>query len=103
MIARTWIGRTRRDQAEAYGAYLQQTGMAEMRQTAGNRGVGILRRRDGVDEEFIVVSLWESEEAIAAFAGDDVLRARYYPEDDRYLLEKTPFVQHYTLVRWSAE
>jgi len=33
--------------------------------------------------------------AIKAFAGDDVERARYFPEDDRYLLTRPETVQHY--------
>ena len=34
-------------------------------------------------------------DAIRGFAGDDVERAVYYPEDDRYLLTKPEKVQHY--------
>jgi hypothetical protein len=39
-----------------------------------------------------------SIEAIKAFAGEDHERARYYPEDDRYLLEKPEGVEHSDVV-----
>ncbi len=32
------------------------------------------------------------------FAGNDVLKAKYYPEDQDYLLEFEPLVQHYTVI-----
>ena len=37
-------------------------------------------------------------EAIRAFAGDDVERARYYPEDREYLLQLEPRVAHYEVL-----
>lgn len=37
-------------------------------------------------------------EAIRAFAGAEVDRARYYPEDDRFLLEKPDHVEHHRVV-----
>lgn len=37
-------------------------------------------------------------DAVRSFAGDAPELARYYPEDDRYLLEKPEFVDHYTVV-----
>ena len=97
MIARVWIGRTRADDAEAYLRYLERTGPPQQRRTAGNRGSWILRRVDGDEAEFQVISLWESQDHIRAFAGEDVERAVYFPEDERYLLEMTPTVAHYEI------
>jgi len=45
--------------------------------------------------EFITLSMWDSVEAIRAFAGDEIETAVYYPEDDRYLIERGPTVDHY--------
>jgi len=44
------------------------------------------------------MSQWDSLQSIAAFAGDDIDRARYYPEDSRYLVELEPTVTHYCVV-----
>jgi hypothetical protein len=47
---------------------------------------------------FVLTTLWDSMEAIRGFAGDEPARARYYPEDDNYLLEHEPFVTHYEVL-----
>ncbi len=95
MIARLWHGRVPAAKAEAYRRYLEATGLEDYRSTPGNRGVTVLERVEGDEAHFLLVSYWESEEAIRAFAGDDVLRARYYPEDAEFLLEFEPRVTHY--------
>jgi hypothetical protein len=43
------------------------------------------------------VTPWDSTEAIAAFAGEDIEAAVYYDEDDRYLLDREPRVAHYAV------
>ena len=58
----------------------------------------VLRRVEGEVAEFLVVSFWESMEAVRGFAGDDAETAVYYPEDDEYLLEREPGVAHYEVV-----
>jgi hypothetical protein len=47
---------------------------------------------------FLLISLWESWNAIRSFAGEDIERARYYPQDAEYLLELEPKVTHYEVV-----
>ena len=98
MIARTWRGATRAEDADAYLEYLHRTGLAAYRATEGNRGVVCLRSvRDG-RAEFLLLSLWENREAIRRFAGDDVERAVFYPEDDRMLVDRDETVHHYEVV-----
>jgi heme-degrading monooxygenase HmoA len=98
MIARTWHGAVRAPDADAYHRYLLESGVPGLRATPGNRGVYVLRRIDGSEAHFFLISLWESLEAIRAFAGDDLEQARYYPEDRRYLLELEPRVTHYEVL-----
>jgi hypothetical protein len=101
MIARIWRGETRADHADAYLAYLRQTGLPAYAATPGNRGVRVLRRlRDG-RAEFVLVTFWESEEAVRAFAGPEIAVPVYYPEDDRFLLRREPAVDHFDVI-WSA-
>jgi heme-degrading monooxygenase HmoA len=83
------------DRGDAYLDYLNRTGVPDYRATPGNRGVQVLRRTEGGRTHFLLVSLWESWDAIRAFAGDDVERARYYPVDEEFLLELEPRVTHY--------
>ncbi len=98
MVVRIWKGRTRASDADAYAAYIDETGVQELAATPGNQGVQMWRRIEGDEAEFVVMSLWESREAIVAFAGEDIEVAHYYPEDDRYLLVKEPHVLHYDVV-----
>jgi heme-degrading monooxygenase HmoA len=94
VIARVWKGVVRRTDADEYADYIRATGFAEYAQTAGNRGAWMLRRDDGERTEFITLSLWESTDAIRAFAGDDIDAAVLYPEDERYLIGESG-VTHY--------
>jgi len=99
MIARSWHGRVPRAKAEAYYTYLLRTGLNDYRTTPGNLGVSVFRRNEGDITHYLLTTLWESYDAIRAFAGPDYERARYYPEDDEYLLEREPFVTHYEVLR----
>jgi len=98
MIARQWHGRVRRADGDAYRAYLERTGLTDFRSTLGNRGLLVLRHDDGDSTHFTVTSFWDSFDAIKRFAGDAYERARYYPEDDEYLLEREPNVRHFDVV-----
>ncbi len=98
MIARLWHGAVPADRSDAYLQYLEKTGIPDSRATPGNRGVYVLRRAEGGAAHFLFVSLWESLPAIRAFAGADVEKARYYPQDPEYLLELEEAVTHYEVV-----
>lgn len=79
MVARIWRGATRAVDADRYRAYLEETGLRDFARTPGSRGALALRRDVGDRTEWTIVSLWESVDAIRAFAGDDVTKARFYP------------------------
>jgi heme-degrading monooxygenase HmoA len=98
MIARRWIGETLDVHADTYSKYLEETGVKEIRSTKGNQGVFLLRRVHDGKVEFIVLSLWDSLEAIKAFAGPEYEKARYYAEDERFLLRLDPHVTHYEVL-----
>ena len=95
MIARLWHGTTRLAHADAYAAFLAERAMPDYRGTHGNLGAQVLRRDEGDIAHFVTLSYWEDENAIRAFAGDELLKAKYYPEDQDFLLEFEPQVVHY--------
>jgi len=104
MIVRIWHGRTRRERADEYAAFLTLRAIPDYRGTAGNLDVAILRRDEAEVSHFLTVTRWESEDAIRAFAGSEVLKAKYYGEDKDFLLEFEDQVQHYVVVaRASAD
>src|SRR5215218_7300669 len=88
VIARLWRGAVRSQDGEEYANYMRKTGVAAYAATAGNRGVWMLRRDLGEHTEFVMFTLWDSLEAIKRFAGDDYETAVFYPEDERYLIER---------------
>jgi len=95
-VIRMWRGVIRTADTEEYVDYVERTGIDQYRSTPGNRDAWILTRelRDGLTE-IITVSRWDSLESIRGFAGDDVEKAVYYPEDDRFLVEREDTVRHY--------
>lgn len=95
MIARIWRGVVRSSDTDEYVTYVRDTGIEHYRSTPGNQGAWILHRQDGDRTEILTFSLWEDMDAVKAFAGDDPSAAVYYPEDDRFLVERSSTVDHY--------
>ena len=98
MIARVWHGVTAASESDEYLDYLNKTGVPDYRETEGNRGVCVLCRIEGDQAHFLLISLWESSDAIRKFAGPDLEKARYYPEDEKFLIELEPQVRHYEVL-----
>ena len=97
-IARQWHGRVPASKADAYYTYLKRSGIPDYEATPGNCGVWVFRRSEGDITHFLLTSFWDSLDSIRRFAGEDVLRARYYPEDKDFLLEFEPTVVHYEVL-----
>lgn len=95
MIVRTWRGWTRTADADDYAAYLTRTGLPGYTGTPGNQGAYFTRRDTAGRTEFFLISLWESWEAIKAFAGDEPAKAVFYPRDDAFLVDRELTVEHY--------
>lgn len=98
MIVRIWRGAVRIGDAGAYARYVQETGVEGYKRVPGNRGAWAMWAPDGELAEFITLSFWESWEAIEGFAGEDIGRAVFYPDDDRFLAERDLTVRHYEVV-----
>ena len=102
MICRIWHGCTPRGKADAYAHFLASRAVPDYRSVRGNLSVSVLRRDDAGVTHFLTVTNWESEDVIREFAGSDVLKAKYYPEDSEYLLEFEPHVQHFVVTAGSG-
>jgi len=103
MVARTWRGSTRAEDAESYLEYLRRSGLAAFEATPGNRGAIVFRRVADGRAEFFLVSLWESVEAVRRFAGQDESRAVFFSDDDRYLVDRDLHVDHFDVVYAAGE
>ena len=98
MIARRWHGRVPAAKAEAYLKLMAEVGLPDYRGTEGNRGAWCLHRAEGDVVHVEMFTLWQDEAAIRRFAGDDLLKAKYYDFDPDYLLELEPEVTHFAVI-----
>ena len=97
VIARTWQGATPREKSDAYLRLMRKVALPDYRATPGNSGAFVLRRELEREAHFIMLTFWDSEESVTAFAGSDVTVAKYYDFDDEFLLHKEPHAVHFEL------
>jgi antibiotic biosynthesis monooxygenase (ABM) superfamily enzyme len=95
VIARVWHGATSAEDGDAYAAYVEASGTGPARSLPGARGSLVLRRIVGDRTEFQTIILFDSLDDVRAFAGDNLERAVFFPEDDRYLVERDLGVTHH--------
>ena len=93
-ITRIWHGRTKAEYADEYLEFLIAIGVSDYRSVDGNLSVEIWRKVEDDICHFWTVTKWDSYDSIRKFAGDDIEKAKYYPEDSKYLLDFEPTVQH---------
>ena len=90
-----WHGITKTEHADEYLKYVEDTGLSDYKNVDGNLSAKILRKIDGNICHFLTITEWDSYESIKKFAGEDFEKARYYPEDEKYLLKFEDNVAHY--------
>jgi len=96
MIARLWRGAAAdRRNAEAYVRHLRSNVVPELAAIPGYREVRLMRREQGGRTEFLVMTLWESMDAVRRFAGENPERAVVEPEARAVLADYDDFVRHY--------
>jgi len=100
MIARVWHGVVPLDKAESYGRYLAESefGVPDYQRVPGNRGATLLRRVEEGRAHFLLISFWDSRQAIEGYAGQEIDKARYFPFDLECLLEPETNVAHYEVL-----
>ena len=98
MLARRWHGRIPAAKADEYLKLTKDVGLADYKSTAGNRGAWCLHRLDGDVVHVEMFTLWDDEEAVRRFAGQDMLKAKYYDFDPDYLLELEPEVVQFDVI-----
>jgi heme-degrading monooxygenase HmoA len=94
-ITRIWHGATKAEHADEYLRFVEETGLKDYKEIKGNLSVKLLRRIDNKTCHFLTVTEWDSYESIKSFAGEDYQKAKYYPGDEKFLLEMEENVAHY--------
>jgi heme-degrading monooxygenase HmoA len=95
MIARIWHGKTSSINYEAYTAFLKKVAIPDYENTEGFKGLSFLKSIQNGEGHFTLITFWENLEVIKNFAGEDFEKAKYYPQDDNFLLEFEEKVQHH--------
>jgi len=98
MIVRAWRGYAAPAEAQVYPRHLVQSVRPKLEQLAGFRGLYLLRRGGLEEIEFMVLTLWDSMEAVRAFAGDQPEVAVVEPEARAALVRFDDRVSHYEVL-----
>ena len=72
MIARHWRGTAKASEADNYIRHLTEGTFLQLAEIPGFVAASVLRRDRDDGVEFLVITEWESMEAIRRFAGDDI-------------------------------
>ena len=95
MVVRSWKGRARPESADAYQRHVVTSVFLALKQLPGFLGARVLRRALGDRVEFLVLTEWESLDAIRGFAGDPIDRAVVEPAAQAVLSDFDDRVEHY--------
>ena len=96
-VMRLWHGRVPVEKANEYEKFLIERVVPDYSSVDGLLKIYFTRKDDGNIVRFLLVTIWDSIESIKKFAGENPEIAKYYPEDEDFLLEKEKYVQHYRI------
>jgi len=97
MIARHWRGWTTPENGDPYENHLKEKILPKLKDIPGYKGGYVLRRNVTDEVEFVVINLFDSVEAVQAFAGPDYSAATFEPEARQLLAKVEPFALHYEI------
>ena len=98
MVIREWRGRASLDKADAYPLHFRTKVVPELHEVPGFIGAHLSRRALADTVEFLVLTRWETLDAIRAFAGSDIAKAVVESGAVAALIDFDPHVQHYDVI-----
>jgi heme-degrading monooxygenase HmoA len=98
MMIREWRGRAAKSNPDDYPKHFRTSVVPELRQVAGFIGGQLSRRYLNEKIEFLVLTKWQSRDAIRAFAGDDIGKAVVEPGAVEALIDYDERVEHYEVI-----
>jgi len=102
-ILRMWKGQATPEKAEKYVQHARKNVFPELRRIEGHRGAYLLRRAINGAVEFVVLTLWDSMDAVRRFAGEKPEKAVVAPKAQALLSRFDDFVSHYEVVEGRFE
>jgi heme-degrading monooxygenase HmoA len=98
MILRTWKARTMTDLEPMYLAQVRAVVLPHLQTFSGYKGAHFAKRTIDSGVEILVVTYWESREAVRAFAGDEETHAYMPPEIAATLTSYDTSSDHYEVL-----
>jgi len=97
VIARFWRGCAKAERAELYRRHFRDNVRPHIEALPDFVGAWLLEQRKDGEVEFLAVTHWQSLEAIKAFAGDDVSKAKVEPQARAVLERFETTATHYEI------
>ena len=94
-IMRLWHGQVANEKADDYEKFMIERAAPDYGSVEGLLKLYFQRKNEEKQAHFLLVTLWDSIESVKKFAGNNPEIAKYYPEDDDFLLEKEKYVSMY--------
>ncbi len=94
-VMRLWHGEVEIEKADEYENFMIERAAPDYGSVDGLLKLYFQRKNEEKKAHFLLVTLWDSIESVKRFAGDNPEMAKYYPEDDDFLLEKEKHVSMY--------
>jgi hypothetical protein len=97
MISRHWIGIVKKDRVADYLNHLDKTVLPNLLKTEGVENAYYLKRVVKEGMEFLIVTEWDTVEAVIKFAGKDYEQAVIDPYAKSLMVTYDKKVRHYTI------
>jgi len=94
-MMRLWHGKVAIEKADEYEKFMTTRAVPDYSSVEGLLKLYFQRKNENTVAHFLLVTIWDSLESVKKFAGDNPEIAKYYPEDDDFLLEKEKHVSMY--------
>lgn len=94
-IMRLWHGEVAIEKADEYEKFMIERAAPDYGSVEGLIKLYFQRKNEEKKAHFLLVTLWDSLDSVKKFTGSNPEIAKYYPEDDYFLLEKEKHVSMY--------
>jgi len=96
-IMRLWHGKVDIEKADEYEKFMIERAVPDYSSVDGLLKLYFQRRNEKTTAHFLLITIWDSLESVKKFAGTEPELAKYYPEDDYFLLEKEKYTSLYQI------
>jgi heme-degrading monooxygenase HmoA len=96
-MMRLWHGEVPIGKADEYQAFMVERAAPDYASIDGLLNIYFQRKDDDEKAHFLLVTIWDSLHSIKKFAGEQPEIAKYYLEDDEFLLEKEKNTSLYSI------